>query len=188
MKSVSAKIFCSAGLLISISFASQSGAIGDELFEKKTFTDDFSYSNLNDFYDNGWKVRTETGHPGISGASWSADGISFVTEVDGLKGNFIRISSMTAGEGENTRHTQFCHERKYLNGTYAAKVFFRDESTFGPDGDEVIQTFYTISPLAFPMNPQYSEVDFEYLPNGGWGSNSEPAMWTTTRETFQLTP
>ncbi|MCJ8304560.1 glycoside hydrolase family 16 protein [Shewanella sp.] len=188
MKSVSVKLFCSAGLVASISFASQGGSVSDELVEMEMFFDDFSYSNLNEFYDNGWKVRTETGHPGISGASWSADGISFVTDVDGSKGSFIRMSSVTAGEGENTRHTQFCHERKYLNGTYAARVFFRDEPTYGPDGDEVIQTFYTISPLASPMDPEYSEVDFEYLPNGGWGSNSDPAMWTTTWETFQLTP
>ncbi|WP_051484766.1 glycoside hydrolase family 16 protein [Shewanella waksmanii] len=98
------------------------------------------------------------------------------------------MKSVTAGEADNTRHTQVCHARKYLYGTYAARVFFRDEPNYGPDGDEVIQTFYTISPLAYPMDPSYSEVDFEYLPNGGWGSNSDSAMWTTTWETFQLEP
>ncbi|SQH78012.1 Hydrolase (Secreted protein) (fragment) [Shewanella benthica] len=30
------------------------------------------------------------------------------------------------------------------------------------------------------MDPKYSEVDFEYLPNGGWGSNSDPAMFNLT--------
>ncbi|HEY0894060.1 MAG TPA: glycoside hydrolase family 16 protein, partial [Cellvibrio sp.] len=34
----------------------------------------------------------------------------------------------------------------------------------------------------------YSETDFEYLPNGGWGENAKPAMWTTSWDTFQLEP
>ncbi|MCG9728925.1 glycoside hydrolase family 16 protein [Shewanella sp. Isolate13] len=152
------------------------------------FFDDFSYGDIESFNANGWRVRTETGHPGIVGATWSGVGISFHPELKDTSRGAIRMSSITAGEGSNTRHTQFCHMRKYLNGTYAARVFFRDTPTYGPDGDEVIQTFYTISPLAFPMDLSYSEADFEYLPNGGWGSDSSPAMWTTTWETFQLAP
>lgn len=163
-------------------------SMGLKANETQLFFDDFSYANLEPFKENGWKARTETGHPGIAGATWSAEGLSFHPELVGAHKGAVRMSSITAGEGENTRHTQFCHKRKYLNGTYAARVFFRDKPSYGPDGDEVIQTFYTISPLAFPLDPQYSEVDFEYLPNGGWGSDSSPAMWTTTWETFQLEP
>jgi hypothetical protein len=57
----------------------------------------------------------------------------------------------------------------------------------GVDGDHVVQTFFTITPLNQPMDPNYGELDFEYLPNGGWG---EPAniLYATTWETYQAEP
>ncbi|ABV88475.1 glycoside hydrolase family 16 protein [Shewanella pealeana] len=168
--------------------ANQSQANQSQEGNEQVFFDEFSYTDVKSFNSNGWKARTETGHPGIAGATWSAEGLSFHPELKDANRGAIRMSSVTAGGGTNTRHTQFCHKRKYLEGTYASRVFFRDTPTYGPDGDEVIQTFYTISPLEFPLDPSYSEVDFEYLPNGGWGSDSSPAMWTTTWETFQLEP
>lgn len=139
-------------------------------------------------FNNGWTARTETGHPGIAGAAWSAEGVSVHQASEHAQFGMARLSSVTNGKGEGTRHTQICHQRKYLYGTYAARVFFRNQPTFGPDGDEVIETFYAISPLVKPLDPDYSEVDFEYLPNGGWGENTESAMWTTSWETFQLEP
>lgn len=150
--------------------------------------DDFNYVSADALFANGWTARTETGHPGIAGAAWSAEGISTHEAPDGAQFGIARMSSLTDGTGAGTRHTQICHARKYLYGTYAARVFFRNEPSYGPDGDEVIQTFYAISPLAAPLDPDYSEVDFEYLPNGGWGENTDSAMWTTTWETFQLEP
>lgn len=152
------------------------------------FFDDFNYADLAAFHSNGWKVRTETGHPGIKGATWSAEGLSFHADIPGTEAGAVRMSSVTNGTGEKTRHTQFCHARKYREGTYATRVFFRDEPSYGPDGDEVIQTMYAISPLKAPMDKNYSETDFEYLPNGGWGSPESPAMWTTSWDTFQLEP
>ena len=150
--------------------------------------DDFNYASADALFANGWTARTETGHPGIAGAAWSAEGISTHEAPDGAQFGIARMSSITDGTGAGTRHTQICHARKYLYGTYAARVFFRNEPSYGPDGDEVIQTFYAISPLAAALDPDYSEVDFEYLPNGGWGENTDSAMWTTTWETFQLEP
>ncbi|MGO4272007.1 glycoside hydrolase family 16 protein [Paenibacillus sp. TAF58] len=44
--------------------------------------------------------------------------------------------------------------------------------TVGVDGDKVVQTFFTISTLKYDNDPTYSELDFEYLPNGGWGVNN----------------
>lgn len=152
------------------------------------FYDDFTYQNIEEFNKHGWAVRTETGHPGIAGATWAGDGLSFHTDVADTNNGSVKMSSVTDGTPENTRHTQFCHARKYREGTYAARIFFRDEPSYGPDGDEVIQTFYAISPLKAPMDKDYSETDFEYLPNGGWGADANPAMWTTTWETFQLEP
>ncbi|ALN58624.1 hydrolase [Lysobacter enzymogenes] len=152
------------------------------------FFDDFNYPDLAAFQGNGWKARTETGHPGIKGATWSAEGLSFHADIADTHGGAVRMSSVTNGKADKTRQTQFCHARKYREGTYAARIFFRDAPSYGPDGDEVIQTFYAISPLKAPMDKNYSETDFEYLPNGGWGENSKPAMWTTSWDTFQLEP
>ncbi|WP_323847070.1 glycoside hydrolase family 16 protein [Microbulbifer magnicolonia] len=149
--------------------------------------DDFSYANLDAMLANDWRVRTETGHPGVSGARWSADGIDFLTDSEREGNRLLRLTSSTDGSGENTNHTQFCHQRKYLEGTYAARVFFRDEPTQGPDGDQIIETFYTISPLQAPLDPDYSEMDFEYLANGGWGEESN-ALFATSWETFKLDP
>lgn len=149
--------------------------------------DDFDYADLDALAANGWQLRTETGHPGVLGASWSAEGISFHEAGEGAEHGILRMTSQTDGTAENTRHTQFCHARKYFLGTYAARVRFRDAPSYGPDGDEVIQTFYAISPLEAPMDPDYSEMDFEYLPNGGWGE-SRNALWSTTWETFQQEP
>lgn len=156
--------------------------------QPEMFFDDFSYTNLDEFYKNNWKVRSIKGHPGIEGADWSTDGVSFHRNIADTNEGILRMTSFTDGTGKGTRQTQFCHERKYLYGTYAARVFFRNAPTFGPDGDEVIQTFYAISPLDAPMDENYSEVDFEYLPNGGWGQGEASALWTTTWETFQLEP
>ncbi len=175
-----------AGLLAGCNTA-QSPKVAQNVTDE-VFFDDFSYQDMSGFYANDWKVRTQTGHPGISGATWSADGITFHDGIEGAKNGIVRMTSKTGGTGVNTQHTQFCHERKYLEGTYGARVFFRDEPSSGPDGDEVIQTFYAISPLKAPMDLDYSETDFEYLPNGGWGAGRSPAMWSTTWETFQLEP
>ena len=150
--------------------------------------DDFSYSDMASFNAAGWKFRTEVGHPGIPGASWNGEGLSFIQDIPETADGVLRMASVTDGTAENTRQTQICHARKYREGTYAARIFFRDEPSSGPDGDQIIQSFYAISPLKAPMDPDYSETDFEYLPNGGWGAPSAPAMWTTTWETFQLEP
>jgi hypothetical protein len=64
---------------------------------------------------------------------------------------------------------------------------FADAPAAGPDGDEIVEGFYGISPLVAPLDPNYSEMDWEYLPNGGWGY-SGPTLWTTTWETASLDP
>jgi hypothetical protein len=97
------------------------------------------------------------------------------------------MTSSTDGTSENTYQTQICHQRKYLDGTYAARVRFSDEPASGRDGDQIVETFYTITPYLRPMEPDYSEMDYEYLPNGGWGS-IESTFYTTTWETVQIEP
>ena len=96
-------------------------------------------------------------------------------------------TSSTDGVPSNTFQTQICHGRKYLQGTYAARVHFSNEPASGPDGDQVVETFYTITPYEEPLKPEYSEMDFEYLPNGGWGLPPMTFAFTTW-ETVQIEP
>jgi hypothetical protein len=107
-----------------------------------------------------------------------------VDDADQSGNRLLRMTSSTNGTA--ARQTQFCHERKYLEGTYAARVRFTDRPVSGPDGDQIVQTFYLISPLQAPLDPGYSEIDFEYLPNGGWGSDM--SLHVTTWETFSPEP
>ncbi|SDH52769.1 Glycosyl hydrolases family 16 [Lentzea fradiae] len=146
--------------------------------------DDFAYTGSTDsrISQRGWTVRSGGGGPGVPGAEWDASRVTFPT-VDGQK--VLRLDSWNNGSA--ARQTELYHQRKFFEGTYAARVRFSDTPVYGPDGDHVVQTFFTITPLDRPMDPDYGEIDFEYLPNGGWG---EPAnvMYETTWETYQNEP
>ena len=149
--------------------------------------DDFSYADRAALKKRGWIVRTVPGWPGVPGATWREEGVSF-HPGPGARGNrILRMTSSTGGAGANTSQTQLCHQRKYLEGTYAARVRFTDAPVAGTDGDQVVQSFYTISPLKAPWDLDYSELDFEYLPNGGWGIEG-PTLYGTTWETFYPEP
>ncbi len=150
--------------------------------------DDFAYRSTAEFQAHGWLVRAQAGHPGLPGAMWDPHGVTFLAASVEAPAGAVRLSASTDGQGTNTRQVQICHQRKYKMGTYAARLFFRDAPAFGPDGDVVIQTFYAISPLQADLHPDYSETDFEYLPNGGWGQGSDAALWATSWETFRLQP
>lgn len=149
--------------------------------------DDFNYTAAQDpqLNENGWTVRTAEGWPGVPGAIWDGDGVSFLDDP-ALEGN--RLAQMTATtDGTLTTQVQLCQQRKFYEGTYASRVLFTDEPASGPDGDNVVQTFYMISPLKEALDPDYSEMDFEYLPNGGWGI-PESVFFGTTWETFRPEP
>jgi hypothetical protein len=66
-------------------------------------------------------------------------------------------------------------------------VRFSDAPVSGPNGDQLVETFFAITPLAFDNDPDYGETDFEYLPNGGWGKTG-PSLYMTTYETYQKEP
>jgi hypothetical protein len=154
---------------------------------KPVLFDDFSYTNKNQLKRHGWIIRTAAGWPGVPGATWSEAGVSLLTDPNQPNNRILRMTSATDGTGANTTQTQICHQRKYLEGTYAARVRFTDNPATGPGGDQIVQSFYTISPLKAPMDPDYSELDFEYLPNGGWGI-AGPTLYATTWETFSPEP
>ena len=149
--------------------------------------DDFSYSNQKQLEKHGWIIRTKEGWPGVPGATWSARGVTIVKDPSQRTNLILRMTSATDGTATNTTQTQICHQRKYLDGTYAARVRFTDIPVTGPGGDQIVESFYTISPLKAPMDPDYSELDFEYLPNGGWGI-AGPTLYATTWETFSPEP
>ena len=152
------------------------GLLAAVLAAQAVFFDDFAYARHAQMAKRGWIVRTVAGWPGVPGATWDADGVTFRRGV-------MRMTATTDGTPENTRQVQLCHERKYREGTYAARVRFSDDALSGPDADQTVQTFYMISPLREPMAPEYSEMDFEYLPNGGWGREG-PILFATTWESF----
>jgi hypothetical protein len=148
--------------------------------------DDFNYSSADDaaFKTNGWIVRTEKGWPGIPGATW---GDGTVTFVEDSGNHMMQLNSATDGTPAHTTQAQVCQQRKFFEGTYAAHVKFNDKPDQGPGGDNIVETFYQIAPYVKPMDPTYSEMDFEYLPNGGWGNPSHFFAWTTWY-TVQIEP
>jgi hypothetical protein len=149
------------------------------------FFDDFTYSNQQEMTKHGWIIRTVAGWPGVPGATWWREGVSFLTDEAAPGNRILRMTSST--DGAHTNQTQICHERKYLEGTYAARVRFSDNALTGTGGDQIVESFYTISPLKAPMDPDYSELDFEYLPNGGWGVEGS-TLYETTWYTFSPEP
>ena len=146
--------------------------------------EDFNYTNKEQLKKNGWIIRTEAGWPGVPGAIWSENGVSLHKDA-GVQ--FLRMTSATEGSGATTTQTQICQQRKFFEGTYAARVRFTDAAVSGPGGDQIVESFYTIAPLKAPMDPDYSELDYEYLPNGGWGIEG-PTLYATTWETFSPEP
>jgi len=152
-----------------------------------TFFDDFGYAASADLAQGGWLVRSAAGHPGVPGASWSADALSISDDPAAPGNRLLRLTARTDGTPAGTTQAQICQARKYLYGTYAARVHFADRPQMGADGDPVIQTFYAVSPLRHAFDPQFSEIDWEYLPNGGWGSD-KTRLYGISWQTVQVEP
>ena len=155
-----------------------------------TLFDDFDYTSSSDpsLSAHGWSVRTSAGGPGVSGATWSANAVTFPSSSSNPGGHVMQLSASTDGTAANTVQSEVdSSSRKFFQGTYAARVYFTDAPATGPNGDDINETFYTISPLNQCDDPNYSENDYEYLPNGGWGV-AGPRMYTTTWYTYCNSP
>jgi len=151
------------------------------------FFDDFNYRDLSGLWAQGWTPRSKAGHPGVTGARWSAEQLSLVDDPQQAGNRLLRLSAQTDGSGAGTAQAQICHQRKYMEGTYAARLRFSDAPVRGVDGDPVIQTFYVVAPLRHDFDPEFSEIDWEYLPNGGWGSE-KTRLYGIAWQTVQLEP
>ncbi|MGW1321063.1 cellulose binding domain-containing protein [Streptomyces antibioticus] len=149
--------------------------------------DDFTYTTSSDprIAAHGWSVRANAGGPGVPGATWAPENVTFAASA----GNTVmNLRTSTAGTAASTKHTEVLTQAtKFKNGTYAARVKFSDAPVSGPDGDHLVQTFFTINDLKAPMADDYAEYDFEYLPNGGWGEPSN-ILYTTSWETYNPDP
>ena len=151
------------------------------------FFDDFSYAAPADMAAAGWQLRDGTGHPGLPGGRFSADAISLQDDPLQPGNRVLRMTARTDGTGPNTVQAQLCHQRKYLQGTYAARIRFSDTPRAGVDGDPVIESFYAVAPLKHAFDPDFSELDWEYLPNGGWGSD-KTRLYGVSWQTVQIDP
>lgn len=181
-----------AGLALVGSLASAvepapTGAPKPQATASQVFFDDFNYTNTDALSAGGWTVRSEAGHPGIAGAHWGKESFRIVADPADPTNRLLRLEARTDGSSAGTRQAQICHARKYLEGTFAARVRFSDEPAQGPDGDVVIQSFYLVSPLRFAFDPEFSEMDWEYLPNGGWG-DARTRLYGITWQTVQIEP
>lgn len=153
------------------------------------FFDDFSHADLAALRAAGWLLRDAAGHPGVPGAQWSPEAVRLIVDPDPARpGNrLLRLQAHTDGTPQGTVQAQLCHQRKVLGGTYAARIRFSDEPLSGADGDPVVQTFYAVAPLRFDFDPVFSEIDWEYLPNGGWGS-AVTRLYSVAWQTVRIEP
>lgn len=141
--------------------------------------DNFHYRGPDDpaLSSNGWQVRTGVGGPGIQD-TWSAAGISFPSESTAQGGQALRLRVSTDGTKQGTRQAELQSTNAiYFTGTVAVRVYFSDKPTSGRNGDHINESFFAISPVH--TSPKYSELDFEYMPNGGWGAPG-PRLDTTS--------
>ena len=154
---------------------------------QQVFFDDFAHTDLSALAASGWTIRTVPGHPGIPGAHWGPGSVDLVHQVEGASNPVLRLRATTNGSKAGTQQAQVCHQRKYFEGTYAARIRFSDTPVTGIDGDVVIQSFYLVSPLKHDFDPDFSEVDWEYLPNGGWG-DTRTRLFGITWQTVRIEP
>jgi hypothetical protein len=130
--------------------------------------DDLSYATTADMVANGWIVRTKPGQPGVVGAVFDPGYVAVVDDATEPGNRMLELAATT--DGTSTRQSEVCQQRKYREGTFAARLYFSDAPASGPDGDEVIEAFNLTSPAPQPTEQNYSEIDNTYLPNGGFAN------------------
>ena len=146
-------------------------------FASGEFFDDFAQKDLDALRASGWVLRDGSGHPALPGARFSPAQLA-------LDGGLLKLRLSTDGTPANTTLAQLCAARKFLIGTSSARVRLRD--TPG-SRDPIVQAFFLASPLRHDYDPDFSEVDFEYLPHGGWGS-PDTRLYGVSWQTVRIDP
>jgi endo-1,3-1,4-beta-glycanase ExoK len=149
---------------------------------QSVFFDDFNYTSSSDpnLLNFCWSPRSGGGGPGIG--TWDPTHLTFIADPADSTNELMQMAATTSGTASTSVQTEILTPFQFLHGTFAARVKFADAPQTGPDGDQLYQTFFTISP--YKSRP-YSEIDFEYLPNG-YGSVTTPhfffTLWQTTHK------
>ncbi|MBV8379284.1 MAG: glycoside hydrolase family 16 protein [Paucibacter sp.] len=172
-----------AGLLSAAAHGAEPPSPSQPASAPGVFFDDFSEPDVTALRAAGWILRDKPGHPGVDGARWAPEGVSLVDDETVAGNRLLRLSAHTDGTGPGTEQVQLCHARKYLNGTYAARVRYDSSRA----GDALVQAFYTAAPLRFDYDPEYSELDWEYLPYGGWDV-AQPRLYSVSWQTVRIKP
>jgi hypothetical protein len=151
------------------------------------FFDDFNQADAAALTAQGWTLRSASGHPGVAGARWAPEGIALQDDPAQPGNRLLVLRAATDGGAQGTQQAQLCRPQQFLWGTTSARVRFADTPLSGADGDPVIQAVFQVSPLRFDYDPLFSELDWEYLPNGGWGS-PETRLYGIAWQTVRVEP
>lgn len=148
-----------------------------------TFFDDFTYDSPADsaLSLSGWQIRpaSEDGPPGPAGATWSPDGVSFVTDPDDGGNRLMTLTARTDGSAAGSQQVEVHSAEQFGEGTYIARVWLAAQADYGPSADQVNQA--ALFAISSDSQRPYTECDFEYLPLGGWGQPSASMFITTWR-------
>ncbi|WP_441245305.1 cellulose binding domain-containing protein [Kitasatospora sp. McL0602] len=141
--------------------------------------DNFHYSGFDDpaLTAHGWQARTDQGGPGIKD-TWQPSDVSFPSEASAQGGQVLQLKASTDGTKAGTRQSELLStDTNIFKGTFAARIFLSDKPTTGRNGDHLNESFFAIS--SGDTSQHYSELDYEYMPNGGWGVK-DPDLDTTS--------
>ncbi|WP_239014186.1 cellulose binding domain-containing protein [Archangium violaceum] len=166
------------------------GGVGDGGTITTEFFDDFSYTGTSDSnFRSWWSVRNDSNWSGPGpqpnyGAPWSSANVSFIADPSASGNKLMRLQASTRGTNGSTLQAEVSsNARKFKFGTYAARVKFNNTPLSGTRylADKPVETFFTITEYV-QNDPNYSEQDFEYMPNGGWGEGDRSTIWMTSWE------
>lgn len=156
------------------------------------FFDDFSYtaeegSSDPQFLCFGWYVRDWAGGPGVTGAAWRPDYVSWAPDPD-LPGNRIMgLRATTSGAADSTFQSEVgTQEDLFYEGTYCARIRFA-EAPVG-SAQPSVQSISLFKGLDCDLN--YSECDIEYTFVDPWSTRCSqlPALHLQTWEQYCESP
>src|SRR5437588_11710881 len=80
----------------------------------QTLFDDFNYSNYRQLAKHGWIIRTAAGWPGVPGAIWGNQGVSFPADLDHRGNRLLRDRKSTRLNSSHTviSYAVFCLKKK----------------------------------------------------------------------------